>query len=78
MNILSELQPVFRQVFDDETILLTPETTSDCIEGWDSLSHATLIAAVEHHFRVRLETAELLLMRNVGDLVAAVGRHLAP
>ncbi len=76
MDILNELHQVFRRVFDDETIVLKPETTTDGIEGWDSLSHATLIAAVEHHFRVRLETAELLRMRNVGDLAAAVGRHL--
>jgi len=39
MNIHEQLTDVFRNVFDDDTIVIIPETTADDIEGWDSLSH---------------------------------------
>ena len=35
MDILNKLQQIFRDVFDDETIILTTETTQDDIEDWD-------------------------------------------
>jgi len=69
MEILTE---VFRQVFDDPEIVLTPETTADDIEGWDSLSHVNLIMAVETRFDIRFKPKEVLSFKNVGDLARCV------
>jgi acyl carrier protein len=71
------LTTVFRRVFDDDGIEIAPETTANDVEGWDSLSHANLIVAVEHQFAIRLAQREILALRNVGDLAAAIERHLA-
>lgn len=43
MNVKEELQEIFRDLFDDETIVLFDEMTADDIEDWDSLSNITLI-----------------------------------
>lgn len=67
-----ELTEVFREVFADPGLELAPATTANDVDGWDSISHATLIVAVEARFRIRFETRELLRFRNVGDLHAAV------
>jgi acyl carrier protein len=67
-----ELTSVFRDVFDDETITLGPETTSNDIAGWDSQAHVTLIVATEMRFGIRFLTAELESLRNVADLVRLI------
>jgi len=77
MNVLETLTDVFRIVFDDETLTITPETTANDVDGWDSLSHVNLITAVEGRFNIRFTQKELLKQRKVGDLVADVESKLA-
>lgn len=72
MDLLARMNDLFREVFDDESLVITPETTADDVEGWDSLSHVNLILAVETRFGVKFSKNELSMMRNVGDLLAAV------
>ena len=53
MATIDTLTEVFRQVFADPSIILTPQTTADDVDGWDSLSHVNLIMAVENRFNIR-------------------------
>ncbi|WP_239028058.1 acyl carrier protein [Geomonas subterranea] len=66
------MNEVFCQVFDDEDIRITPATTADDIDGWDSLSHVNLIVAVESTFGIRFSQKEVLTFKNVGDLLACI------
>lgn len=77
MTTLEQLTPIFRQVFDDESIVITRETTADDIDGWDSLSHMNLVAAVELKFNVRFALGELQSLKNVGHLADLVDKKLA-
>lgn len=52
-DILGELQPIFHEVFDDDSIVVTNETNADMIEDWDSLSHIRLVAAISKYFGVK-------------------------
>lgn len=74
MTTLEELTPIFRQVFDDDAIVLTRETTADDIDAWDSLSHMNLVAAVEMTFKVRFALGELQTLKNVGHLADLIDR----
>jgi len=71
-QIYARLTDVFRDVFDNESLQLEPETTSRDIAGWDSLNHVSLIAATEMRFGVRFNTAELESLHNVGQLVEVI------
>ncbi len=77
-SILSELQDVFRQVFDDDEIVLTRTTTADDIEGWDSMMHINLIIAIEKKFKTKFAAAEVSGLKgpgqNVGTLADLVAR----
>ena len=68
----ARLTAVFRDVFDDESIELCDETTSNDIEDWDSLEHITLISAVEREFRMKFKMGEISSMKNVGEMVDAI------
>jgi acyl carrier protein len=71
-EIERELTGVFQSVMDRDDIVLTPETTADDIEEWDSLSHIRLMVAVEKRFGIRFTNAEVEGLKNVGNLVKLI------
>jgi acyl carrier protein len=74
-DIWQRLTAVFRDVFDDDRIVIAPETTARDIEGWDSLANIELLVAIEKSFgRIKFNTGEVANLRNVGELVAAIKR----
>lgn len=72
MDIKEVLNEIFRQVFDDDTIDIRPEMTANDVDGWDSLSHVNLITAVEVKFNIRFSQKELLIFKNIGDLLKSI------
>ena len=76
MDVMSELQPIFRDIFDDDKLTVTNETSSANIEAWDSLAHIRLVSAVEKHFGVRFSLAELKDLKNAGDMAGLIARKL--
>ena len=68
-EIYERLNKVFRDIFDDESIVVKPETTSADIEDWDSLEHINLIVAVEQEFGMKFNMNEVTTMKNVGEMV---------
>ncbi len=72
MSTWDTVNDVFRTAFDDDAIEVTPDTTANDIDAWDSLSHVNLILALESRFGVRFSQKELLTLKNVGDLVRSI------
>ena len=71
-EIYERLDRVFREVVDDDTIHVTPKTTADDMEDWDSLEHITLISAVEREFRMKFKMGEISSMKNVGEMASII------
>ena len=76
MNILNDLQNIFRQVFEDDGIVISSETTADDIEVWDSLTHLQLIMQVEKKFKIKFKTSQIKNMKNVGSMVEAINTNM--
>ncbi|MDH7639199.1 acyl carrier protein [Sphingomonas oryzagri] len=68
-EIYDNLAEVMRDVFDDDTIAISSQTTAQDIAGWDSQAHVMLIVAAEQRFGVRFRTSEFEALHNVGDFV---------
>jgi acyl carrier protein len=68
MPVHDELERLFRDVFGNEDIALTPETTAKDVPEWDSLGHVNLMFSIEEHFGVQFEGNELAEFANVGEL----------
>ncbi len=71
-DLIQRLNEVFRDVFGDDSISVTPSTTSDDIEDWDSIEHINLIGAVESEFGMRFKMREVSGMKNVGEMIAII------
>jgi len=68
-DVYERLNEVFREVFDDESIELQDETTSEDIEGWDSFEHINLVVAVQDEFNFKIPMGKVVTMKNVGEMV---------
>ena len=71
-EILEKVQDIFRDVLDNEDIELTPETTADDIDEWDSLSHIQLIVAIEKALGVKFTSKEITSWSNVGEMIDCI------
>lgn len=68
-EVYIRLNEVFQEVFDDEEIEVCDSTTSEDIEDWDSLEHINLVAAIEQEFDIKFTMAQVVGMKNVGEMV---------
>lgn len=78
MDIQERLTKVFRAVFDNESITLTPDLTADDVDEWDSLSHINLMLAIELEFGIEFSQSEIQNFSNVGELLECVKTKLEP
>jgi len=68
-ELLNQLTLIFQDVFDNDDIALSTNTTADNIEEWDSLGHIRLIAAIEIEFNVSFDLSDIEETENVGDFL---------
>ncbi|MCI9361683.1 MAG: acyl carrier protein [Hungatella sp.] len=76
INILERIQPIFKDIFDDETIVVTAETTAADVEDWDSFAQMQIVMGVEAMFGIKFSTDEVTAFKCVGDVEKAVKRHI--
>ncbi len=67
-EVFERLNKVFREVFDDEDIVVGEETTAKDIEDWDSFEHINLVVAVEDEFSFKIPMGKVVTMKNVGEM----------
>ncbi len=72
--IYDGLNEIFRDIFGDDAISLTPETTAADIPEWDSFNHINVIVAVESRFGIKFSTVEVEALKNVGDMASLIAR----
>jgi len=73
-QVLAELTPIFREVLEDDGLVLTAELTAKDVDRWDSFTHTELITAIEKHYGISFGLKEILRFKNVGDMCRAVLR----
>ena len=76
-DIFARLTDIFRNVFDDDEIVLTDSTTADDIEDWDRLEQINLLVAIEKRFNIKFQLADVSHLENVGAMVDLVARLIA-
>ena len=77
-EILEKLTAIFRENFDDDSIVITEKTKAADITDWDSLEHINLMAKIEMEFNVKFELREMLSLKNVGEMVNLLGKKIKP
>ncbi len=76
-EIFGKLNEVFRDVFEDDDITVSDQTTADDIDDWDSLEHINLINAIEQEFGIKFNMGQIVSMKNVGEMVTIIESKLS-
>jgi len=71
-SLLANLNAVFKRIFENPAIEITPATSAKDIHNWDSMNHILLISEIEKQFGVEFELDDLISMNTVGDILRAL------
>ncbi|MBD1381934.1 acyl carrier protein [Metabacillus arenae] len=74
--ILEKLQEIFRDILDDEKLVITEHTTRDDLEGWDSLGTVSIIAAVSEEFNIKIGINEIDMFKDVNSIVSLIKKKM--
>ena len=72
VEIIKQVNEIFKSVLESDDIEINNETTSDDIEEWDSLNHIILVVEIEKHFGIKFTANEIVSFKNVGEMCDAI------
>lgn len=75
-EIFEKLTEIFRDVMDNDEIVLEENTTAEDIEEWDSLAHVQLIEKIERVFGIKFSAKEMMSWEDVGEFVDSIEERL--
>lgn len=67
------LQSLFAETLNRPMPPFTPALAFDEIPGWDSVAHLALLLSIERAFSAAFTSRQMVEMRTIGDLLAALG-----
>ena len=76
-EIVTRLTPIFRDVFNDDSLAVSESMTAANVPSWDSLSNINMIIAVEKAFGVKFSIKDVRNLKNVGELLELIKRKAA-
>jgi len=66
------LNVILEEIIDKGPVCLSEATVPTDVDGWDSLTHIQLVVAVEKHFDIKFTSEEILLWKNVGEMIDCI------
>jgi acyl carrier protein len=76
-DIISRLTPIFRDVFNDDKLVVSEGMSAADVPTWDSLSNIDLLIGVEKAFGVKFSIKDVRNLKNVGELLELIKRKAA-
>ena len=71
-EILVQVNIIFKEVLDNQELLINQETSANDVDDWDSLTHIQLIVAIEKYFKIRFKANEIQGFKNVGEMCSFI------
>ncbi len=71
-EVLIKVQEIFRDVLEDDDIILSYEINSNDIPEWDSLNHISLVVTIEKNFNIQFIASEIQDFKNVGEMCEVI------
>lgn len=68
----TQLERVFQEVFDDDSLRISDDLTRESFPTWDSLGHIRLVAATEEAFGIGFSIEEIEGMTSVGRILERI------
>lgn len=75
-ELLEKLTVIFRDVMDNNELVLEETTRAEDIEEWDSLTHIQLIEKIEGVFGIKFSAREIMSWDDVGEFADTISDKL--
>ena len=76
-EVLEKMAEICKDVFEDESLIITEELSAADVEDWDSLAHMSLVNELGKTFGVTFTLEEVAECTRIGDLLDALMKHLS-
>ena len=76
-DLISEIQVIAREVFNNKELVLTDALSAVDVDTWTSLSFMQFVTAIEDKYAFKFKMMELLQMRNMGAVIDVTLKHIA-
>ena len=71
-STLEQVRNIASDIFGVSADKISPESSPETIENWDSMQHLNLVLAIEEKFGVQLDPEDIEQMKNIGAVAALV------
>jgi len=71
-STFEQVRSIASDIFGLPLDKITPESSPETIETWDSIQHLNLVLAIEEKFGLQLEPEDIERMKNIGAVSAMV------
>ena len=75
-EVIEKIKPIFKDIFDDESLNINENSNSDNVDGWDSLNHILLVVEIENKLKIKFSSGEIASYINVGEMCKAILKKL--
>lgn len=75
-HVAEKIQELFRDVFDDQSLVIYESMSSSNLATWDSLHHISLLVAIQNEFQIKFSLIEIQDLQNVGSIINLVLQHV--
>lgn len=76
-EIKNKVQAIFRDVLDNDNIVLNPNESADDIDDYDSLAHIQIVDAIQKEFMIRLKSKDILSWDTFGEMLDCIEKYLS-
>ena len=76
-EILAKLTPIFRTAFNDDTIELDEDMTTDDFDNWDSVIQMIIVSMIEKEFDIVFKLREVGMLDSVEAFIDRIEGKLA-
>jgi len=71
-DVFNKVQEDFREVLEDEELIIIEDYNSEDIDDWDSLTHIMLVVEIEKTFNMRFLSSEISNWKDIGAMITAI------
>ena len=76
MNVSDQIRTLASDIFGVPAGQITPASTPETIETWDSIQHLNLVLALEEKFGLQLSPEEIEQMKSIAEVIQLVEAKL--
>ncbi|KTD60701.1 acyl carrier protein [Legionella shakespearei] len=75
-QVTERIQELFRDVFDDQSLVIHESMSSSNLATWDSLHHISLLVAIQNEFQIKFSLIEIQDLQNIGSIIDLILQHV--